>query len=85
MNSERLNRVLSNFRIQSCPVVEGRRGCVITCGGGWPGTKATSETLTKAALNGRLDPKKLGCGTLQNNARVGLEQLEEYKENSEEL
>lgn len=51
-----------------CPVIHGEGNCP-RCGGGWPGTKSPSEVLVKAAKEGRLNPDKLGCGTLTEQGK----------------
>lgn len=40
------------------------------CGGGWPGTKSSSEDLTSAAHLGRLIPERMGCGPLEAQVKV---------------
>ena len=47
-----------------CPIIHGEVSCP-RCGGGWPGTKSPSKALIEAAKKGRLNPKNLGCGTLE--------------------
>ena len=46
-----------------CPGAAGEGGCH-PCAGGWPGTKASGESLIRAARSGKLDPQKMACGPL---------------------
>jgi hypothetical protein len=64
------------FIVQGCPVADGQGPCH-GCGGGWPGTLATSEALTTAALLGRLKPERLGCGPLAEGATQALQVLQQ--------
>jgi hypothetical protein len=52
-----------------CPVANGAAPCNHLCGGGWPGTKVTSDKMLKALRQGKLIPEFLGCGPLQEQAR----------------
>lgn len=40
------------------------------CGGGWPGTKSSGNALTSAAVAGRLNPERMGCGPLVEQVKV---------------
>lgn len=60
--------------VQGCPVADGGAACP-RCGGGWPGTRITTEAMTKAVAGGNLDPTKLGCQTLIDRATAGIEEL----------
>ena len=51
-----------------CPAAHGEGNCPL-CGGGWPGTKSSSESLVKSAREFRLRPENLGCGTLAEQGR----------------
>jgi len=62
--------------VQGCPVADGKSPCH-GCGGGWPGTQATSDALTKAAQAGRLLPDSLGCGLLVEGAKRALHELQQ--------
>ena len=50
-----------------CPYAHNEPPCHL-CGGNWPGTRSKSEVLIKAAENGTLNPQKLGCGVLEEQA-----------------
>jgi hypothetical protein len=60
--------------IEACPVTEGNGPCH-GCGGGWPGTLASSRELTKAALKGILIPERLKCGPLAARASHALHEI----------
>lgn len=62
-----------NLIVEGCPVANGRGPCCRNCGGGWPGTKVTTEKLTVSVLSGTINPDKLGCQPLQDRARAGLQ------------
>lgn len=51
-----------------CPVIHGEGNCPF-CGGGWPGTKSSSESLVKSAREFKLRPENLGCGTLTSQGK----------------
>ena len=68
---------LKDFKVDGCPIFEKGCGCGRMCGGGWPGTTVSSEALTKAILNGKLNPDKLGCQPLIDRAKEGMEKLNE--------
>lgn len=51
-----------------CPATHGEGNCPL-CGGGWPGTTSPSRALIKAAEKGRLNPGRLGCGTLEEQGK----------------
>ena len=63
----------------ACPVADKRGPCSRNCGGGWPGTRATTEQLTEALHNGGIDPERLGCGPLVERARVAVSMLEDIQ------
>jgi hypothetical protein len=52
------------------------KGCNCDCGrlcaGGWPETNISDEAMTQAVKSRKIDPDKLPCGTLTDNARRGL-------------
>ncbi len=58
-----------------CPATTGESGCH-PCAGGWPGTKASSEDLIKAAQKGILIPERLGCGTLEAQGKFLLKHFQ---------
>jgi len=64
--------------LEACPVADGYGPCSRHCGGGWPGTQATTEQLTVALHSGRLNPEKLGCGPLVERANDAIKQLVEF-------
>ena len=68
----------NNFFVKGCPVADGKTPCN-RCGGNWPGTKITSEKLTKSILSGKINPDKLGCLPLMDNAKHGINLLKELK------
>ncbi|KKU95621.1 MAG: hypothetical protein UY27_C0012G0008 [Candidatus Gottesmanbacteria bacterium GW2011_GWA1_48_13] len=70
--------------VRGCPVADGGGGCCHNCAGGWPGTKITTEAMTRAVNNGGIDPSKLGCGPLEESARQGLQMVREQKDNAGE-
>jgi hypothetical protein len=72
-------RISKHIVLRACPVADGKGPCSRSCGGGWPGTKATTEKLTKALHNGGVDPDRLGCGPLVERARVAVFQIRETK------
>lgn len=57
---------------RGCPVADGQAACCHNCGGGWPGTRVTTEAMTHAVNNGGIIPENLGCQPLQDRAREGL-------------
>lgn len=61
--------------LRACPVADGYGPCCRGCGGGWPGTKATSEQFTRALYNGGINPERLGCGPLVDRARIVVSEL----------
>ena len=61
-----------NIILEACPVADGRGPCCRGCGGGWPGTRATTKQLTRALHNGGIKPEKLGCGPLIERARMAV-------------
>ncbi len=67
--------VSEDFVVLACPVADGFPPCCRGCGGGWPGTKATTRNLTEAVVKERLDPNKLGCQPLVDRARAGINEL----------
>lgn len=73
-------RINQNIVLKACPVADGRAPCGRGCGGGWPGTRATTENLTKALHNGGVDPNKLGCGPLIERARAATQELTESRQ-----
>ena len=68
-------RINQNIVLKACPVADGKGPCCRNCGGGWPGTKATTEQLTQALHNGGVSPDKLGCGPLTERARAAVSKL----------
>jgi hypothetical protein len=78
MESE--GRIGKNIVLEACPVADGKAPCGRSCGGGWPGTGATTENLTKALHNGGVDPDKLGCGPLIERARAAVSELTDTQE-----
>ncbi len=65
---------MGNFRVAGCPVADGGAPCP-RCGGGWPGTKLTTEDLTSLVISRTIKPEKLGCGPLVDRANDGLVRL----------
>ena len=61
-----------NKIIEGCPVADGKGSCCRNCGGGWPGTKITTEAMTRAVASVQLDPKKLGCQPLWDRATQAM-------------
>lgn len=59
-------------KVEACPVADGGAPCCRNCGGGWPGTRSTSEQLTAAVEKRKIDPKKLGCELLQQRVAEAL-------------
>lgn len=68
--------------VLGCPVADGGPACCDRCGGGWPGTRITTESLTRVVANGKIDPKKLGCQPLEDRARIGLAEVRKRHEQS---
>lgn len=66
---------MGKFEVLGCPVADGMPPCCLFCGGGWPGTRITTETMTDGVLSGRIVPKKLGCQPLEDRAREGYVKL----------
>ena len=66
-----------NLIVEGCPVANGRGPCCRNCGGGWPGTKVTTEKLTAAVVNGAIDPEKLGCQPLMDRVKAALEKTQQ--------
>lgn len=60
-------------KVEGCPAADGKAACWSFCGGGWPGTRVTTEAMTRAVHSGRLDPNKLGCQPLYDRARKAIE------------
>ena len=58
--------------VQGCPVADGQAACCHNCGGGWPGTRITTEAMTRVVNNGGIIPENLGCQPLEDRARAGL-------------
>jgi hypothetical protein len=69
---------LFNFYVRGCPVADGEIPCN-RCGGNWPGTKITTKKLTKSILSGKINPDKLGCLPLIDNAKYGINLLKKLK------
>lgn len=69
----------SAFIAQGCPVADGGSSCCHGCGGGWPGTRVTTESMTKAVSGGTIVPDRLGCQPLVARARIGLVEMEEIR------
>lgn len=58
--------------VRGCPVADGFAACP-RCGGGWPGTRLTTEALSRAIADGRITPERLGCGVLEERVRSALD------------
>ena len=58
--------------VRGCPVADGLPPCCRNCGGGWDGTRVTTEAMTRAVENGRVIPENFGCQPLEDRARAGL-------------
>jgi hypothetical protein len=54
--------------VEGCPVASGGRECLRGCGGHF---RITSDALTKATVEGRIDPDKL-CGTLSERVEQAV-------------
>lgn len=68
--------------LHACPVVNGLGPCCRNCGGGWPGTKATTKQLTEAVNTGSIDPQKLGCQPLEQRAIIASKLVEDNSSNN---
>lgn len=73
-----------NFReadlvVRGCPVADGGPSCCHGCGGGWPGTRVTTEKLTAAVRAVRINPDFLGCQPLADRTRIGLAEMGELR------
>jgi hypothetical protein len=62
------------LEIKGCPRQEGGL-CADRCGGGWAGTKTSTDKLTQAILLYNLDPNKLGCQPLIDRIKAAYNQL----------
>jgi len=71
---------IENIVLKACPVADGLSPCCRNCGGGWPGTKATTKQLTNALYNDGVKPEKLGCGPLVKRAQAAVSQLADAQE-----
>lgn len=60
--------------VRGCPVADGGPSCCHGCGGGWPGTRITTEAITQAVVDGKVVPDKLGCQPLVDRAAAGLQE-----------
>lgn len=60
--------------VRGCPVADGGPSCCHGCGGGWPGTRITTEAMTQAVAGRMIVPDKLGCQPLADRAAAGLHQ-----------
>lgn len=58
--------------VKGCPVADGQAPCCHNCGGNWPGTRITTEAMTRAVNNEGIIPENLGCEPLGDRARAGL-------------
>lgn len=67
-----------NFSVLGCPVADKRPACP-RCGGGWPGTKITTEKMTKNIISGTLKPERLGCLPMQGRAAEGYSVLKDFR------
>ena len=74
------SRINKGVVLKACPVADGKEPCCRNCGGGWPGTRATTKNLTKALHNGGINPEMLGCQPLIERARVAVSELTETQE-----
>lgn len=63
-----------NLMMLGCPVANGETPCNHLCGGGWPGTKITHTAMLLALQNGNINPQRLKCGTLTDQATRWYEQ-----------
>jgi hypothetical protein len=57
------------MRMLGCPVANGEGPCCRGCGGGWAGTRIRHEAMLAALRAHRLRAERLGCGTLEYQAR----------------
>jgi len=57
--------------VQGCPVADGGPSCNHLCGGGWPNTEHSTSELTFLVYTHAVNPKKLGCQPLVDNATQG--------------
>lgn len=73
-------RINKRIVLKACPAADGKGPCCRNCGGGWPGTRATTEQLTEALHNGGINPEKLGCEPLVERARVAVSELADTQE-----
>lgn len=65
---------MNHLEVEGCPVADGKVPCP-RCGGGWPGTKITTERMTKGVAAGIINPSLLGCSTLENRVLEYYEKL----------
>lgn len=70
-------------RLIGCPVANHEAPCH-GCGGEWPGTGSDSKKLIKAAEEGKLNPEKLGCGYLTDQAKFLIDFFNVYNDNGVE-
>ena len=57
--------------VEGCPVADIKPACW-RCGGGWPGTKISTDVLTRAVNKRIVNPKRLGCQVLQDRVEQAL-------------